>query len=273
MAPGGVEDAGTSRIVSMVPSLTETFFEIGAGEQLVGVSEFCRYPESARKLPSVGGFLNPSIEKILALQPGVVVISDSQNAFSHKLTELGIFSVTVRTDSLSDVYSSIRLAGALAHRQGKAEVLAARLQHGMKSLKDEWSTASQPRVLVVVGRQPGALQGMYAAGQNSYLGELLAVVNAHNVAPAGSLPYVPITKEQIVSANPAVIIDTSLGEAGENPAIREAHRRAWRQLSVIDAVRSGRIHYLTDPRMTIPGPGIVTTAETVARLVHGGKAD
>jgi iron complex transport system substrate-binding protein len=203
----------------------------------------------------------------------VVVISDSQNAFSHKLTELGIFSVTVRTDSLSDVYSSIRLAGALAHRQGKAEVLAARLQHGMKSLKDEWSTASQPRVLVVVGRQPGALQGMYAAGQNSYLGELLAVVNAHNVAPAGSLPYVPITKEQIVSANPAVIIDTSLGEAGENPAIREAHRRAWRQLSVIDAVRSGRIHYLTDPRMTIPGPGIVTTAETVARLVHGGKAD
>jgi iron complex transport system substrate-binding protein len=120
----------------------------------------------------------------------------------------------------------------------------------------------------VVGRQPTTLQGIYVAGPHTYLGQLLEAAGGVNLAPEGDRAYAPMTKEQIVALNPQVLIDSSLGEAGSNPAVVKAHREVWNQLPMVDAIRLGRIHYIEDPHMTIPGPDIPRTCETLARFLH-----
>jgi iron complex transport system substrate-binding protein len=261
-------DAVTTRIVSLVPSITETLFAVGAAEQVVGTSEFCNWPEAAKRKPKVGGFINPNIEKIVSSRPNVVFILNSQSELERKLGALGIKSAVVRSDGLQDVFSSFEPVVQWSGCTTATQLLEQNIRHDLERIEAKYTTGTAKRTLVIVGRQPATLQNLYAAGSDTYLGQVLQIAGGKNIAPAGSHPYPPLSKEQVISLDPEVIIDTSLGEAGVKAAVVEAHKKVWDQLPMISAVKNKRIHYITDPYLTIPGPSISKTAETIAELLH-----
>lgn len=267
------EDVTTTRIISLVPSVTETIFHLGADEMLTAVSDFCNWPEEAKDKRRVGGFLNPRLEEIISLKPDVVVLLNSQSELAGKLERLRIAAVMVRTDSLEDVFESIKTAGSVSGRVAASEKLVEEIKSKLENIRrrsrnDESGLTS---VLIIVGRQPSTLQNMYAAGPASYLGELLEFAGGKNAAPEGARPYPAVTKEQVLAADPQLIIDTSLGEAGQNPDVLREHKSAWQKLPLLRAVRDRHVEYVTDPHLTIPGPAVVITAEKFFGLLHANS--
>lgn len=259
-------EAETTRIISMVPSVTEFLYALEADNQIVADSDYCNFPVGATSKPKVGGLLNPNIERIIALRPTSVVILDSQDELAGKLRAVGIGVRRVKTDSLEEAYASMRTAAGIAGRVMAGERIIRGIQGVLEAIRERHLKQNRTAI-IIVGRQPNALQNMYAAGIHTYLGELLEIAGARNVAPESTHPYGPVSKEQLLRADPELIIDTSLGEAGRNESVVESHRKVWETLPSLRAVRAGRIRYVTDPHFTIPGPGIAETAGKMESLI------
>jgi len=258
----------TTRIVSLLPSFTEIAYELGAGDQVVGVSDYCRYPAEARTKPRVGGFLNPSLERILVLKPTVVVLSSSQTDLGEKLRQLNIDVRLFPTDTLQDVFALTLRAGELVGKPTAARVQIKRWQECLDAVRCQVSRTTAPRVLIVVSRQPGSLNDLYVATSQSYIGELIAAAGGRNAIASATRAYTRVSKEELLAANPEVIIDFSLGELANNDAAARQHMAAWKQLPTIQAVREKHVHAIADQHATIPGPYLCTLIAQLAHLLH-----
>jgi iron complex transport system substrate-binding protein len=262
-----------ARIVSTFPSITETVFALGAGNQLVGVSDYCRYPEAALALPKVGGYLKPNLEKIALLRPDLVLIRETAATTATGLNALGIRYVQVKIGSLADVYSMIRDVGAAIGASANAQELNEKIRSRLEAMRTE--TASKPRltVLIVVGHTPGLLTNLVAAGPSTYLSELLEIAGGRNAMPPSAITYPRISLETIVRLNPDVILDLStMGE----PASAEAHearlRDPWLSRHELNAVRSGRVFGLSSDPLATPGPRVIESVELIRAKLIRGKA-
>jgi iron complex transport system substrate-binding protein len=244
----------------MVPAITEFVYSMRADQLLIGTSSFCNYPKEAQEKPRLGGYLNPNLERIVSLRPTHLIVMQSQPEVINRFNRLGVESVAVKTDSLADVFTSVRQVADVLGTRAVADRLIAGLESELREIRQEAGTTGN-RVAVIVGREPQSLKGMYAAGPGTYLGEITAIAGGQNVVPEDTQPYPMVTKEQIVKWNPTVIIDTSLGES---PA---GGMSAWDQLPVVDAVKSRRVHIINDSHMTIPGPHLAVSARTLRSLI------
>jgi len=262
----------TTKVVSLVPSFTEIAYGLGSESMIAGVSDFCRFPAAALAKPRVGGFLNPSLERIVALSPTVVVLSSSQVDLQRKLEQLSISTVSIKTDSLADVFATLHRAGDIFGKPEQAATIAEKWRKQLAAFREEWTSTSKVRALVVVSRQPNALQDIYVAGPASYLGELLEIAGGKNVVSNSNRPYPPVTKEQILEFDPEVIFDFSLGELAKNRDASEVHLAVWQSLSTVQAVKSRRIYAITDPHFTIPGPSMFETLAVLANCLHSAGA-
>lgn len=258
--------AETTRVVSLLPNFTETLFAIGAGNMVVGVSDYCKHPPAVTQLPKVGGLINPSLEKIVSLQPTAVVVSASQHELARKLSDLGFRTFALRSDSLRDIYEAIELAGRLTGMTTGAERLRLRIREGLAAVRDSCTSAGKLRVLIVVGRQRGSLQGLYAAGRGSYLSELVELAGATNVVH-DSVPARALSKEELVALNPELILDFSVADGGTSTFVPSGERKVWNALPVLEAVKRDQLYFFADPHDTIPGPCVVETARVVARVL------
>ncbi len=267
----GAAECSTT-VVSLLPSFTETVYSLGFGDCIVGVSDFCRFPEEARTKPRAGGLLNPHLERIVALRPRVVVLSQAHKELEAKLNKLGIETLSVATDDLEDVYAMTEACGQLFGRRDLARQMADGWRACLQGLAQETSGPRRPRTLLVVSRQPGELRDLYVATPRSYLGQLLSYAGGENVACSKLSAYALVSKEEIIGWNPEVIIDLSLGEALGDSAAAQGQAEVWRKLATIDAVRQNQVFMLGDPHLTIPGPAMCETARTLANLLHSASS-
>ncbi|MCX7625876.1 MAG: helical backbone metal receptor [Candidatus Sumerlaeaceae bacterium] len=258
----------TTRVVSLLPSFTEIAFEMGAEPLIVGVSDYCRFPAEAQKKPRVGGLLNPSLEAIVALKPTVVVLSTANAELGEKLRKLHLDVQLYPTDSLEDVFALLRTSGALLGQTERAEQFEREWQNCLRRLQTLAGSKRHPRTLIVVSRQPGSLKDMYAATESSYLGQLAKYAGAANIVRRAHRAYVTISPEEILAENPEIILDFSFGELARGATTQHQHLAAWDQLETIVAVRLRRIHAMSDPHLTIPGPFMCATAQLMANLLH-----
>lgn len=265
VAPGfALDDTATTRIVSLVPALTETCFAIGAGDQVVGVSDYCLYPPEAQNRPHVGGLGNPRLEQLLLLRPNVVLLYRSQADFARKLEQLHVPARLFSVDRLEDVYKATQQLGSLSGRVTEATELEKKMRDGFAAIQSKNETTSPVRALVLVSRDSGELRNLYQAGPQNFLGQLMQIAGGTHAIPAGAA----ITKEQIILANPQVIIDLSRGESAKTNAVASAAIQSWQALSTVDAVKNHRVHILADPHALVPGPYLVETAEKFEQLLH-----
>jgi iron complex transport system substrate-binding protein len=254
------------RIVSTFPSITETLFAIGAGDRVVGVSNFCRYPPVVLTLPKVGSYTKPDAEKIALLRPDLVILRKSAPGLADRLSALGIPHAEVTIGSLADVYSMINKVGEAAGAADRAEKLDAQIRAKLEAIRAGTRDAAKPTVLILVGKTPGTLTNLVAVGPSAYLGELLEIAGGRNVLTDSAIAYPRISLETVVRADPAVIIDLSMMS---ETAPRDARFvREWLSHRELQAARNRRVFAIPPEPLTTPGPRVVESVELLRSTLH-----
>lgn len=242
------------RVVSVLPSNTETICALGACERLVGVDDYSDFPAQVKALPKVGGLYNPNLEAIVALKPDVVIVS-KYGKLAEPLTSAGLTVVAVNPETYDDIFSKTRLLGRLLNREAQATALNTQVAREVARVQIITRNAvSKPRTYLEIDPTP------YTVGPNSFMGVLLSKAGANNIIPASLGDFPKISPELVVSSNPQLIL-------GVDPASAKA-RPGW---STVAAVRSGRVVQIPDALNTIlgrPGPRIGQGLAGLARLIH-----
>lgn len=253
------------RLVSLSPAITETLFAIGAGNQIVGVSDYCNYPEGANKLPRTGTALRPGYEAIARLAPTLILCEAAASAPHRELSALGMTKF-IPWLSLEDIVASTRLLGALTAQPALADVLAGKLWDGLAVAE----APHGPRVLAVLGEAAGTvkLSEIYFIKQNSIHGAALRAAGARN-AVAHDVPGVPrLSLEELLRLDPDAII-VLIAPSTNGPADADA-ARDFEALEPLTARKNKRISALKSDAAFADGPRILTLAgllkEEIERL-------
>ena len=200
------------RIVSLAPSVTETLFALGAGPEVVGVSQYCDYPPQVRDLPRVGSFLTPNLEAIIALRPTLIVGLELSSDVRQirALNSMGYPVLLVSDDSLDQIEASIEKVGARIDRDAEARRLVARIQSQIAAVQNRLANVKPLRALMLVGHQP-----IVAVGPGTYLDELMRIARADNIVRTVGEQWPHLSMEFIIAMRPEVILD---GAMGSDPA-------------------------------------------------------
>lgn len=262
------------RIVSTSPSITEALFALGLGPHVVGVSNYCEYPPEVKDLPKVGTFLHPDPELIARLKPDLVIVHKLPNDLTNRLTALHIPSAEVDQGSLADAYSEIQQIGDAAGANQQAKKLVAMMRSRLDKIRAQTAVRNKPRVIFVIGRDPGTLSNIIAVGQDNFLNELIGVAGGINViAQDSTQPYPHISLETILRDHPDVLID--MGDMGDSPDERQRkaveNRTLWNTVPHLSAVQNGRIYCLTSTAFVVPGPRVTEAAEILFSILQGKK--
>ena len=258
-APRIATTTGTRRIVSLTPSVTETLFAVGAGAEVVGVSQYCDYPPQVRRLPRIGSFITPNIEAIVALRPTLVIglLTSSDLRQIRALQAMGITTLMVDDGSVAAIEASIEKIGEAVGRQNAARDLVGQIRSRLSGIKQRLAAVRPRRVLMVVGHQP-----LVAVGAGNYLDELLGLADARNIADFSAQSWPRLSLEYIVASRPEVILDGQMGTDPHAPA------RFWARYPSIPAVRERRVFGYPDDPTLHPGPRVPQTLELLARRIH-----
>src|SRR5688500_5055412 len=160
---------GPSRIISLVPAVTEMLFALGAGGRVVGVGSFDKYPPAVERLPRVGALLDPDLERILSLRPDLVAIYGSQADLRRQLERAGIPTFVYSHGGLAGISSAILDLGTRIGATGRARQLTGDIDRRLQAVKARMPPGPAPRTLVVMGRDNLALRGIYASGGYGFI--------------------------------------------------------------------------------------------------------
>ena len=247
------------RIVTLLPSLTESVCALGACERLVGIDRYSNSPASVRTLPQVGGGLDPNVEAIVALRPDVVLLAKSSRV-TQRLEALGIKVAVLEPKNHADVKRVLDALGTIlgvddAQRVWRA--IDASVSAAAQSLP---ASARDVRVYFEVNNGP------YGAGESSFIGETLQRLGVRNIVPAALGPFPKLNPEFVVRADPDVIM------VGVRSAVGLEQRPGW---SGIRAVREGRICRFDSEAADVlvrPGPRMGEAARLMAGCLTGQGA-
>jgi len=256
------------RIISLVPAVTEMLFAIGAGPEVVAVSSFDSYPPETKNLPRVGALLDPNVERILSLKPDLVIVYGSQQELKQQLARASLAIFDYRHAGLADVSTTIRALGERTGRVAQANEVVAHIQQGLADIRTRIGNRPRPRTLLVFGREPGALRGIYASGGVGFLDDMLRIAGGDNVFADIQKEAVEASTELILSRRPDVILEIRTSDNSSSPATVASELALWKALSSVPAVRNDRVQFLTDDRIVIPGPRVADGTRTIAQALH-----
>lgn len=262
----GAAQASPSRIISLVPAVTETLFAIGAGPAVVGVSSFDQYPPEAQTRPSVGALVDPDFERILFLRPDLVIAYASQTDLLARLSRVRIPVFDYRHSSLADVTATIRQVGARVGRAAAADDLARQVERDLDRVRQAAATRPRRRTVLVFGREPGTLRSIYASGGIGFLHDLVELAGGIDVFADVRRENLQVSTETLLQRAPDVIVEVHPAD-GWTPSRIAQEQDVWRQLSSLPAVRTGRVQIIADDRLAIPGPRVAESARLIAEAI------
>lgn len=269
MMPPAVPQPPPSRIVSLIPAVTEMLFALGAGDRVVGVSSFDRFPPEIEKVPRVGALLDPNLEKILSLKADLVAVYHSQEDFRRQLERAGVPTFVYTHAGLADVTTTIRDLGARIGYGDRGRELAGRIEKQLADIRARVAGRPRPRTLIVFGRDSYALRGIYASGGQGFIHDMVSLAGGDNVFADVKREAVQATTELILTRRPEVIIELRADTL--TPQQEEKELTVWNQLSSVPAVRDRRVHLIVDARTVIPGPRVADGVETIAARLHSRR--
>ena len=263
----GQAPAPPQRIVSLVPSVTETLFAIGAGPRVVGVSSFDHFPPEVQRLPRVGALMDPDVERILSLRPDLVVAYASQEDLLAQLGRAGIRVFPYKHAGLADVRTTTEQLGDWLGLRPDADRVVAGIEAGLAGVRDRVRGLGRPKTMLVIGREPQSLRAISVSGGFGFLHDLLEVAGGANVFGDVKRESLNVSTETILARAPEVIVELHYNPAPEAAAVAR-ERSTWGALPAVPAVRDGRVALLYGGELVVPGPRVVVTAETLARAIH-----
>ncbi len=269
-----VGSAHPRRIVSLAPGTTEILFALGLGDRVVGVSRYCDYPPSATTIPEVGGYFDPSYEKIVSLEPDLTILLTSHRAAKAELEKLGLQTLTTPHETVADVHEAIGLIGEACGAERAADSLSTQLSRRSETVQRAVAGRDRPRVLVCIGRdtESGQLAGLYLAGNDDFYDEIIELAGGVNAYENASVAYPQVSAEGVIQLDPDVIIDLVSDMIPGNKKPEEIERQ-WYQLPTVSAVRNRRVFVIVGNRALRPGPRYVEFLEHMAELLHPDAFD
>ena len=267
-----VDDAGRAvevignpqRIVSLAPSNTEILFALGLGDKVVGVTDFCDYPEEAQAIEKVGG-IEPNLERIVALAPDLVLAIGGSPAQVEKATDmekLGLTVLVLEPGDIESIMANIELVGKATGVEKEANQLAAQMRKRFDDITTKATGAgSRPSVFFELDATDPSKP--YTPGPDSFIDALIGLAGGSNIAAGAKMQWAQLSTEEIIAQNPEVIVlgDVNYGVTAE--MVKE--RPGW---SVITAVKNGAIYPIDDILVSRPGPRIIDGLEALARIIH-----
>ena len=249
------------RIVSLAPSVTETLFALGAGEQIVGICSFCDFPRGVERIERIGSYLAPNIEAIIAKAPEVVIgVPPNSPEAVAALQRAGLRVVIVQVDTLEQIEAAMRTIAHEAGRDAQGEALLEELRQRMAAVRARLQDAPPRRVLMVVGQNP-----LIAVGSGIFLDELITQAHGSNIAADTHQQWPQLSLEVAVAKQPEVIIDGSMGSEEKG---QEQLFGVWQNFPELPAVRDGRLYGRRSYTLLRPGPRLAEGFEEIARLIH-----
>ena len=258
--------ARPERIISLIPAITEMLFAIGAGPQVVAVGSFDNFPPDVRTLPKVGALIDPDLERILSLRPGLVAVYGSQTDLRAQLDRAGIPIFLYSHAGLRDVTTTIRELGNRVGHAESARTVAANIEARLDAIRTRVAGARRPRTLIVLGRESGALRGVYASGGFGFVHDMVDAAGGENVFSDIRREALQATTELILARRPDVVLELRTGTMTAAELQRETS--VWNTVSALPAVRTGRVILLVDDRTVVPGPRVAEGTEAIARVLH-----
>lgn len=263
-----VDDAGRrmyfakspTRIVSLAPSITEMLFAMEAGDQLVGVTDFCDYPPEALKKPKVG-YSNPNMETLVALQPDLVVAPNDflKPDVIAKLDQLKIPVFILADKNVEGIFVHIQTLGRIVGRSSKADTVAMQLRQQVAAIQQRIHGRAPVRTLYVLNSQP-----LITVGPGSFIDQVIGMAGGINIAAKTGTPYPRLSMEAVLQEDPEALVFP----VGKAEGISESEQQAWRQWSTMTAVKKDRLHQISADWLNRPGPRIAKGLESLAAVLH-----
>ncbi len=246
------------RIISLAPSITEIIYSLNAQEKLVGRTDYCDYPAEVSNIPSVGSLYQPNIEKIIELNPDVIIASTHfQSEILAKLTEVSIPVVVINDDaSIHGVYNNIINIGDLLNRKDNAEVLVSKIKNDIHNVSTIVSGLNKPSIYYVVGYGE---YGDYTAGGDTFISALLEVAGGNNIAK-DSIGW-SYSLEKIVENNPDIVICSKYKNTEESLKLAAGYMD-------LPAIKNGNLYSIDNNLIDRQGPRVAEGVKALAKILH-----
>ena len=248
------------RVLCLTPSLTETVYELGAGELVVGVTDYTEFPVEARSKPSVGGLVDPSMEKIVALGPDLVLMAARLNRPEtiQQLEDLSLTVFVVDPQGLEGIFKMVRSVGEAIHSDMEAATLVKQLAQKRDAVLARVKGLSRPKILVVVWYEP-----VLTVGSKAFITDAIAAAGGDSVTADIPQAWPQISMEEVLRRSPDFLLLIKELHGGITLDVLKAHA-GWDRL---DAVRNARVIYV-DERMELPSPSVFDALDGLARALH-----
>ena len=253
------------RIVSLAPSITETLFALGGGDQIVGDTIYCNYPEAAKAKPKIGGYTTPDLEAIFATRPDLVFMMKNRPDVAQKLRGTGIDVVQLQPENLAGIYEEIQTIAAKIGVPEKGRALVQSIDKEVHAGAAR-PTGKKTTVLFVVGRTPGTVSDLIAVGRGGYLNELIEFAGGTNVFAAAAVPYPNVSMEDVIHRDPDVIIDMGHSEMVTEKQ-KQAVKQLWQKYNFLKAVKRGSVFPVSADYFVSPGPRVGQAVRDIRKLI------
>lgn len=240
---------------------------MGAGSRVVGISNYDQFPPEVARIARVGGLLDPNIERLLSLQPDLVLVYDSQFELKQKLTRAGVPFFNYVHRGLPDIVQTMRTLGDRVGAHAAAETAARRIEVQLAAIGARVAGRPKPRTLLVFGRERGTLRQINASAGVGFLHDLLLLAGGDDVLGDIGKQSAMLSTEMVLTKAPDVIVELHYGEAMDAQTT-ERERHVWDALASVPAVRHGKVFLLTGQEFVVPGPRIVLAAQRLASTLH-----
>ena len=249
------------RLASLAPSITEILFALDINEEIVGITSFCDYPEAALSKPKIGGFVNPSIEKIVSLKPDLVIGIGEGNRREtiYRLGNLGLSVYCVNPKGFDGVMRTIQNIGEIVGRQDESEKIIRNMFNKMKHIVILTKPLPRPRVFFQVGFDP-----IVTVGRRTLGNDLIRLAGGRSISENESVIYPLYSMEIILLKAPEIIIISSMGSKKNYLNLA----KKWQNWKSIPAVKMNAIHVVDSNLVDRPTPRIIEGLEELTKIIH-----
>ena len=246
------------RVICLMPNVTDTVFALGAGDEVVGISDYTIYPAAALTKPSVGDLIKPSIETILSLHPDLVIGTQPMGPMevTDQLERTGIPIFLVSPHGIAGIFHSVESIGMALNRTPQADALIRSLQQRVDAVRARTKGQSAPRVFMPIWYDP-----ITTIGKNAFITEIIDTAGGRSVTDDLSMEWPQISMEVVLERAPDALL---LVRGGKTTLKVLEDRPGWRSLTAIRARRA----YYVDDRINFPSPVAIDALEDLAKQFH-----
>lgn len=253
--------AHPKRIVSLAPNITETLFYLGLDKEIVGVTDFSDYPQAALSKPKVGSFINVSIERVVSLNPDLIIgtVGGNKKEIVERLERLGFPVYVINPDSFERIFTSVLNIGRVTGKEAEAKILVDGLRKRIGSVASLTKDLKKPRVFFQLGIDP-----IVSAGRDTLHNKLVELAGGMNVTGDVAIKYPRCSVEDVIVKKPEIIMVSTMKRGEYFPRVKNG----WKKWKNIPAVRDDKIYIIESDWIDHSSPRIVEGLERLAVTIH-----